>query len=110
MSLSCFLYILVKEMGTDLGQRLLPKRGDSLQGPPPGLIPVPFPISSWAQEVPFSGIIQAWEPKPRSLAQDKGHQIYLAWWEGCQRLAPLSGMAGCSFEKAWHPVGLWLVG
>lgn len=22
----------------------------------------------------------------------------------------LAGMAGCSFEEAWHPVGLWLVG
>lgn len=35
---------------------------------------------------------------------------HLAWWKGYPRLALLLEMAGCSFEEAWNPVGLWLVG
>lgn len=41
---------------------------------------------------------------------DPGDVTYLAWQKGCQRLALLLGMVGCSFEKAWHPVVLWLWG
>ena len=45
-----------------------------------------------------------------SGSRTRDSNTYLAWWGCCRRLALPLAMAGCSFEEAWHPVGLWLEG
>ena len=104
VSLSCLLYVLTKGIRRDLAQEV-PLKGETASGPcPQASCPHLFHLLQ-SQETPSGGFTQGWD-----WALDKGHHTYLAWWEGCRRRVLLAGMAGCSFEEAWHPVGPWLVG